>query len=667
MRNPVLVAGDLVTAYGRGIDAAWQGLLSGRTALAVSGRIAFPGGADKTPLGLVPDVDPRSGPAVLQMLEPMLRGLLPQIPAESLILLATTTGEIECLEAATLKQAGAPAIDASDPGRLLEKLCALCGLPRGRILSAACASSTIAVAQAAALISSGTEESVLVIACDAVSEFVYAGFATMNALDPAGARPFDRDRQGLNLGEAAAVALVMSDARAARERRPVMGRIAGWAASNDASHVTRPDTTGGQLARAARRAMERAGVAPDQIGFISAHGTGTGYNDAMEMAAFRSVFSARPVFSLKGALGHTLGAAGLVEILICLRALSEGVVPPTVGLRQPDDCASGWVSECPTPLAPDGCRAALTTNSGFGGINAALVLALDQVGPDGPGLSSTLAFPAALLSSERISDGNKQGEQASRLFGDWPSRSNRHMHGRDAHAPCGLVAPADNFGNEPPSSGIGWITGTAYGLVRHGETLPRADKQAGAGIAGSVDALFRHKIERFGRFDPVSRMTCLACELALQDAGVDYSPEARQEIGILGAGFEGSLAANAVYFKDYVESGRILARGNLFVYTLPTAPLGEAAIHFGFQGPLFSLISPATPLADALEAASALVKSGDAPAMLVVQAGADSAVAAFVTAESPPLLDFLATLAAGSPQLSQLIPKLTTHTENPGL
>jgi 3-oxoacyl-(acyl-carrier-protein) synthase len=431
----------------------------------------------------------------------------------------------------------------------------------------------------------------------------------------------------------------------------VLGSIAGWAASNDASHITRPDTTGGQLARAIRQAMERAGVAPGQVDFISAHGTGTRYNDAMEMAAFQSLFSARPVFSVKGALGHTLGAAGLVEILISFRALSEHLVPPTIGLRQPEDCASGWATECPIPL--DQSRVALTTNSGFGGINAALVLTRD-----------------------------------------FETNS-------DASAPP--LSP-------PLSSGIGWITGTAYGLMRHGEI--RADHRDNARIPGSVengaplkpfcdaahsgqgssffktqggadaglwdvapsglnlvpfgsvDALFRRKVERFGRFDPVSRMACLACELALQAAG--YSPADRQEIGILGAGFEGSLAANAAYFKDYVESGRILARGNLFVYTLPTAALGEAAIHFGFQGPLFSLISRATPLADALEAASLLVKNGDAPAMLVVQAEAESAVAALVTADSAPLLSLLATLAASTPRLSQLIPLLAAHTKNPG-
>ncbi len=599
--SAILVAGDLVTAYGRGMAATWQGLLSGRTALAASERISFPSGSDKSPLGIVPERDP--GSTVLQMLEPMLRELLPQVPPNSLILLATTTGEIEHLEAAALKQPGAPSIETSDPSRLLEKLCGLCGLARGRILSAACASSTLAVAQAAALISSGAEESVLVIACDAISEFVYAGFATMNALDPAGARPFDRDRQGLNLGEAAAIALLMSEARASREQRPMLGSIAGWAASNDASHITRPDTTGSQLARAIRQAMERAGVFPGQVDFISAHGTGTRYNDAMEMASFQSLFSSRPVFSVKGALGHTLGAAGLVEILICFRALSERLVPPTIGLRQPEDCASGWVAGCPIPLTQS--RVALTTNSGFGGINAALVLTRDF---------ETDSGRCALLQADRL------------------------------------------------SSGIGWITGTAYGLMRHGET--RADHGSRAGLTGPVDALFRRKVERFGRFDPVSRMACLACELALQDAG--YSPADRQEIGILGAGFEGSLAANAAYFKDYVESGRILARGNLFVYTLPTAALGEAAIHFGFQGPLFSLISRVTPLADALEAASLLVKLGDAPAMLVVQAEAESAVAAFVAAGSPPILSLLATLAADFPRLSQLIPILAAHPKNPG-
>jgi|GEM_PF-210881 len=607
--NPVVIEADMVTAYGRGIDAAWNGLLANRTALAFSDRISFPSGATKTPLGLVPGINPQSAPVVLQMLEPMLRDLCPKIPANTLLLLATTTGEIEFLEAAIL-QSDESALDASDPSRLLEKLLALCGLTRGQVLSAACASSTLAVAQAAALIASGAEESVLVVGCDAVSEFVYAGFATMNALDPAGAKPFDRDRQGLNLGEAAAVALFMSEGRARKEQRHVMGRIAGWASSNDASHVTRPDTTGAQLARSSGQALERAGVTPEQIAFISAHGTGTGYNDAMEMAAFQSLLPVRPVFSVKGGLGHTLGAAGLLEILLSLRALAEGVVPPNVGLQNADACASGWVTEQPIQIPHAAVRAALSTNSGFGGINAALVLSLDSFTPANPSLART-ARP--------------------RL-----------------------------------AAGIGWITGTAYGRIRSGETCSYAERTT-TRLVGSVDALFRHKIESFGRFDPVSRMACYACALALRDAGIDYSQDTRQKIGILGAGFTGSLAANTVYFKDYVTSGRVLARGNLFVYTLPSAALGEAAIHFGFQGPLFSLISTKTPFAEAIQSARLLIQNGDAPAMLVVQAEADSAVAAVVIPEAQCdlLLSNLYALAAASPRLSKLISKLTTQPEEP--
>ena len=158
-------------------------------------------------------------------------------------------------------------------------------------------------------------------------------------------------------------------------------------------------------------------------------------------------------------------------------------------------------------------------------------------------------------------------------------------------------------------------------------------------------------------------MTCYGCALALRDAGIDYSQENKQPIGILGVGFTGSLAANLAYFQDYVDSGRVLARGNLFVYTLPSAALGEAAIHFGLQGPLFAAIEPRVPFAKGLAMARAIVQSGEAPAMIVVQAEADGAVAALVGPDCPEDLDRLAELAARYPQLSQLIPTLSTQQE----
>jgi len=601
--NPVVVVSDMITAYGRGIEPVWRGLLAGRSALASSDRIEFPSGCATTPLGLVPGIL-RGSPAVLQMLEPMLRDLRPQIPSDTLILLATTLGDTAPLESAIVNQSAKS--DESDPSRLLERVVALCGtVLGGHVISAACASSTIAIAHAAELISSGAQTAVLVVACDAVSEFVYAGFATMNALDAAGARPFDRERQGLNLGEAAAVALLMSESRARREDRTPLGIVAGWGMTNDATHVTRPDPTGAQLARASLRAIERAGLTPGDIDVVSAHGTGTRHNDNMELAAFQSIFPhPLPVFSIKGGLGHTLGAAGLLEILLCFRALDEGVAPPTVGLREPDELSLGWVSSKAVGLSSP--RAALTTNSGFGGINAALVLTTCE-----------------------------RNEAAS------PPPTFPIFHASVA--------------------GVGWITQTAYGCMRERKQHSYAGRTT-ARLVGSVDALFRHKIESFGRFDEVSRMTCYACALALRDAGIAYSQDAKLEIGLVGVGHTGSLSANRAYFKDYVESGRILARGNLFVYTLPTAPLGEAAIHFGFQGPLFAVITPSAPFAEGLRIAHGLVAAGDAPAMLVVQADADCALAAVLShQDSGASFSRLAELSASHPELAQLIAAFSLH------
>ncbi|HAK60375.1 MAG TPA: beta-ketoacyl synthase, partial [Nitrospiraceae bacterium] len=118
-----------------------------------------------------------------------------------------------------------------------------------------------------------------------------------------------------------------------------------------------------------------AGIGADDVGFIAAHGTGTVYNDAMEMGAFRAVFThaAMPLYSIKGGMGHTMGAAGLVETIIALRSLRERTVPPTINLEEADKDAVGWAtSRC---RAVDRHQAALLTNAGFSGVNAALILA----------------------------------------------------------------------------------------------------------------------------------------------------------------------------------------------------------------------------------------------------------------------------------------------------
>jgi 3-oxoacyl-[acyl-carrier-protein] synthase II len=166
----------------------------------------------------------------------------------------------------------------------------------------------------------------------------------------------------------------MSDERAVAEGRSFRMEIAGWGMSDDANHMTGPSRESEGLIRAIRTALEGAALLPADIGFISAHGTGTSYNDAMEMRGFHAVFAGvpRPVYSVKGAIGHTMGAAGLVEILLAGRALQEKLTPPTVNLQEPDDDALGWVAATPQTFAAG--KAALVTNAGFSGVNTAVVL-----------------------------------------------------------------------------------------------------------------------------------------------------------------------------------------------------------------------------------------------------------------------------------------------------
>jgi len=365
MSRTLVVEADLVTAWGHGAAACWRGLLSGSPAFSEIRR--FDCAALQSRLAaLVPELHPDpSRSLVMGLLKPLLAEAAGRIPRDALVLLATTTGEVDLLETA-------PADSRLD--RLLARVCDLCQAREpGRIVSAACASSTAALAVGASLIRGKKREAVLVVACDAVTEFIVAGFSSLFALDPDGARPFDRHRKGLTIGEAAAFALLMSEERAAREKRRALGEIAGWGLSGDANHMTGPSRDGEGLALAVRQALRSADVPAERIGSISAHGTGTLYNDSMELKAFKKVFQRPiPMYSIKGSVGHTMGAAGLVETILALESLHEQVAPPTANLREVDPEAGAWVS--PAPVETRGMEAALTTNSGFGGLNAALVL-----------------------------------------------------------------------------------------------------------------------------------------------------------------------------------------------------------------------------------------------------------------------------------------------------
>ena len=240
-------------------------------------------------------------------------------------------------------------------------------------ISAACASSTVAIAKGAALIENGRYDSVLICCFDLVTEFIFSGFCSLQAMSPFPCKPFDIDRKGMSIGEGAAALLLMSPEKAKKANKTPMGALLGWAVTNDATHITGPDVEGSGLALAVKKSLAKAGIASDSVSAMCAHGTGTIYNDLMEIAAYKMVFGNKqmPIFSVKGAIGHTLGAAGGIETALSLKCLSHGIIPPTAGFSVPEKGAEDLVS---SKSVKTDITYILCTNSGFTGVNGALVM-----------------------------------------------------------------------------------------------------------------------------------------------------------------------------------------------------------------------------------------------------------------------------------------------------
>jgi 3-oxoacyl-[acyl-carrier-protein] synthase II len=264
--------------------------------------------------------------------------------------------------------------------------------PRTQIL-AACAASTVALGLALRWLDRGACDVVLAGGYDGLSVFVAAGFEALRATTASRPRPFRLERDGMSLGEGAAVVALVreGDTRGA----PVLGRIAGFGASNDAVHITAPDRTGAGLIRAGSAALADAGLPGASIELVSAHGTSTPYNDAMEARAVAALVGASasdgpPVHPFKAQIGHTLGSAGVLESLAAAEALRRGIAPAAAGEGELDPDAAVLLLERAEarPL-----RSALKLSAAFGGSNAALVLSAAPSGRPGP------AFRRAFLSA----------------------------------------------------------------------------------------------------------------------------------------------------------------------------------------------------------------------------------------------------------------------------
>ena len=208
------------------------------------------------------------------------------------------------------------------------------------MIPAACAAGNYALAHAVDVLRAGRAELMLAGGADAFSRITYAGFARLGAIAPERCQPFDRRRKGMIPGEGAAV-LVLEPLDTARRRGArIYAEVAGYGLSCDAHHMTAAHPEGDGAVRAMSRALADAGVAPEQVSYISAHGTGTPTNDRLEAIAVGRVFGAGtrvPISSIKSMLGHTMGAASAIEAAVCALAVATDEIPPTMGLEDPEN------------------------------------------------------------------------------------------------------------------------------------------------------------------------------------------------------------------------------------------------------------------------------------------------------------------------------------------
>jgi 3-oxoacyl-[acyl-carrier-protein] synthase II len=396
-RRIVVTGAGIITAFGAGWKINAEGFRSGRTAFRrvtlfdvsrhrckIAAEIDLPG-----------DLPPnRLSPGDLRRLQRASRLLL-LAGAEAWnqsgwtphgrlpLVLGTTSGEM-CLGQEYLCQAlQTPLCFKRQAERVTHYLVQQQGINlanalglQGEVItiSNACASGANAIGHAWELIREGRAERVLTGGYDALCHLTFAGFDTLQVLSPSPCRPFDAGRDGLTLGEGAAV-LALEDLSAAQRRgAEILGEILGYGATTDTHHLTQPQPDGNAALAAMRAACAGAGLTPDQIDYVNAHGTATPQNDSAETAAIQAWAGARaatlPVSSTKAGVGHLLGAAGAVEAVASLMALRGQWLPPETSVRTPDPACRFQVVRQPVDAK---ITTALSNSFGFGGANATLI------------------------------------------------------------------------------------------------------------------------------------------------------------------------------------------------------------------------------------------------------------------------------------------------------
>jgi 3-oxoacyl-[acyl-carrier-protein] synthase II len=243
------------------------------------------------------------------------------------------------------------------------------------IISNACASGSNAIGHAFHMVAHGICDSVICGGYDPLSQLVFAGFDSLKAMSSTGCRPFSADRDGLLLGEGAAVLFLESeDSLNNKSGASILAEVLGYGSATDNYHLTQPEPGGSGPLASMSNALQDAGIDPTQIDYINAHGTATPFNDSSEGAAILKLFPEVPVSSTKSLTGHTLGAAGAIEAVFCVLALIHGFLPPQSGVEIPDPSIA--VRLVNAELSTRAPQRVISNSFGFGGSNASVILGI---------------------------------------------------------------------------------------------------------------------------------------------------------------------------------------------------------------------------------------------------------------------------------------------------
>jgi 3-oxoacyl-[acyl-carrier-protein] synthase II len=437
----------------------------------------------------------------------------------------------------------------------------------------ACSSSLGSIALGVTLLQSGELDLVVCGGYDTISEYAYGGFNSLRLVADGPLKPFAKDRAGMKLGEGYGIAILERAADARQRGAKVLAHILGWGESADAHHLTQPHPEGDGAARAIESALRRAGIGPGEIGLVAAHATGTPDNDAAEYAALSRVFGDGlprvPVVGFKSHLGHTLGGAGAVEMILAMTAMREQIVPPCANISR-DDVQFENLQLSTSAAKPARIGATLTTSLGFGGANTCIILGLPE-----------------------------------------PDRS-RATPGSERQATTRI----DSRSRDVFITGIGVI---APGAIGNDAFLARlsADGNCQGGAIPEEQFIHLLNARRVRRMSEQVKLTLAATAAACQHAGIADIPEfARDCCAILGS-THGSTNYSLAYYGEIVKQGLVGANPMLFAEGVPNACSAHLSLMLGVKGACQTIIGTRTAGLDALRLAALRIANGDCDRVVV--------------------------------------------------